>query len=426
MAERDGSNAPPSEVDVVVVGAGFSGLYLLHRLRTLGFTARVFDTAGDVGGTWYWNRYPGARCDIPTTDYAYSFDPELEDEWTWSEKYATQPEILAYLRHVADRYDLRRDITFSTPGHVGRLGRRRGPLGGAHRRRRGGQLPLLRHGQRLPVGAQAPRHRRASTGSAARSTSPARWPHEGVDFTGQAGRRDRHRVVGHPVDPAHRRRRPTSSPSSSGRRTSRSRPATVRPRRSDWPRWPRTGPPTAPRPAGSRGGMPYEVTEVDGRLAADEDVRRAALRGGLGAGRAVRPHSGCSPTRSSNPASNDLVAEMVRDKIRDIVDDPDDGRGPLPHDLPVRDEAAVPRHRLLRHLQPAPRPPRRPARATRSSTITETGIDTADESFEVDAIVYATGFDAMTGPVVAVDITGPRRPHAQGDSGPPGRRPTSA
>ena len=108
------SDAVPDELDAAVVGAGFSGLYLLHKLRKLGFSAVAFDEAGDVGGTWYWNRYPGARCDIPTTDYAYSFDPQLEKDWTWSEKYATQPEILAYLRHVADRYDLRRDIRFGT------------------------------------------------------------------------------------------------------------------------------------------------------------------------------------------------------------------------------------------------------------------------------------------------------------------------
>src|SRR5260370_34969980 len=102
------------QLDAVVVGAGFSGLYLLHRLRQLGFSVKVFDSASDVGGTWYWNRYPGARCDIPTTDYTYSFDPELDKEWTWSEKYATQPEILDYLRFVADRYGLRSDIEFCT------------------------------------------------------------------------------------------------------------------------------------------------------------------------------------------------------------------------------------------------------------------------------------------------------------------------
>ena len=114
MPGKNGSSIAAAEVDVVVVGAGFSGLYLLHRLRQHGFSTKVVDAADDVGGTWYWNRYPGARCDIPSTDYSYSFDPELELEWTWSEKYATQPEILSYLRHVADRYDLRRDIEFST------------------------------------------------------------------------------------------------------------------------------------------------------------------------------------------------------------------------------------------------------------------------------------------------------------------------
>ncbi len=102
------------QVDVAVVGAGFAGLYLLHRLRKAGFTSVALEEADDVGGTWYWNRYPGARCDIQTIDYSYTFDPELERAWKWSEKYATQPEILRYLGFVADRYDLRRDIRFAT------------------------------------------------------------------------------------------------------------------------------------------------------------------------------------------------------------------------------------------------------------------------------------------------------------------------
>ena len=96
------------------MGAGVAGLYMLQRLRGLALSATVLESGDDVGGTWYWNRYPGARCDVPTTDYTYSWDPELETEWTWSEKYATQPEILRYLQHVADKYDLRRDIRFST------------------------------------------------------------------------------------------------------------------------------------------------------------------------------------------------------------------------------------------------------------------------------------------------------------------------
>ena len=103
-----------SDYDVLIVGAGFSGLYLLHRLRGSGFKVRIVDRASDVGGTWFWNRYPGARCDVESMQYAYSFSPELEQEWVWSEKYATQPEILRYARHVAERFDLRRDIEFDT------------------------------------------------------------------------------------------------------------------------------------------------------------------------------------------------------------------------------------------------------------------------------------------------------------------------
>lgn len=101
-------------VDAVVVGAGFAGLYALHRLRQLGFTARAFETAADVGGTWYWNRYPGARVDIESQDYSFSFSAELEAEWFWTERYAAQPELLRYASHVADRFDLRRDISFDT------------------------------------------------------------------------------------------------------------------------------------------------------------------------------------------------------------------------------------------------------------------------------------------------------------------------
>ncbi|WP_321393713.1 NAD(P)/FAD-dependent oxidoreductase [Emcibacter sp.] len=101
-------------LDVLFVGAGFSGLYMLYKLRELGFRTRVIEAGSGVGGTWYWNRYPGARCDVPSIEYSYSFSPELEAEWRWTERYATQPEILKYLEHVAERFDLNRDITFNT------------------------------------------------------------------------------------------------------------------------------------------------------------------------------------------------------------------------------------------------------------------------------------------------------------------------
>src|SRR6202166_3079561 len=108
----------PAEVgavfDAVVVGAGFAGMYMLHRLRGLGFSARAFEAGGGVGGTWYWNRYPGARCDVESMQYSFSFSEELDQEWNWSEKYAPQPEILSYANHIANRFDLRRHIVFDT------------------------------------------------------------------------------------------------------------------------------------------------------------------------------------------------------------------------------------------------------------------------------------------------------------------------
>jgi len=101
-------------LNALIVGAGFAGLYMLHRLRDAGLSARIVEAGSGVGGTWFWNRYPGARCDIPSIEYSYSFSPELERDWRWSERYAAQPEILAYLEHVAARFDLTRDIVFDT------------------------------------------------------------------------------------------------------------------------------------------------------------------------------------------------------------------------------------------------------------------------------------------------------------------------
>ena len=174
----------PTDVDVVVVGAGFAGLYLLHQLRQRGFSTRVLEAADDVGGTWYWNRYPGARCDIPTTDYTFSFDPELERAWSWSEKYATQPEILRYAQFVADRYDLRRDISLATRVVAARWDE-------------GASRWQLRTDTGEDIRCQ---HYVMATGCLSLPKTPdiagadrfkgevyhtSHWPHEGVDFTGK-------------------------------------------------------------------------------------------------------------------------------------------------------------------------------------------------------------------------------------------------
>ena len=117
MSNQHSNPEQTSPFDAVIVGAGFAGMYMLHRLRGIGLSVRVFEAGSGVGGTWYWNRYPGARCDVESMQYSYQFSEKLQQEWVWSERYAPQPEILRYVNHVADRFDLRRDIQFNTRVH---------------------------------------------------------------------------------------------------------------------------------------------------------------------------------------------------------------------------------------------------------------------------------------------------------------------
>src|SRR3546814_6353576 len=114
------------QLDVAIIGGGLGGLYALHRMRGLGFRTRAFERGSDVGGTWFWNKYPGARCDIESLEYSYSFSDDLQQKWNWPERYGTQQQILSYINHVADHFDLRRDVqlnprithaTFDTNNH---------------------------------------------------------------------------------------------------------------------------------------------------------------------------------------------------------------------------------------------------------------------------------------------------------------------
>jgi cation diffusion facilitator CzcD-associated flavoprotein CzcO/acetyl esterase/lipase len=401
MAERDGSSTAQSDVDVVVVGAGFSGLYLLHSLRTLGFTVRVIDSAGDVGGTWYWNRYPGARCDIPTTDYTFSFDPELEAAWTWSEKYATQPEILSYLQFVTDRYDLRRDITFST--RVTSAAWDESAARWTVRTDGGEEIScrfyVMASGcLSLPKAPEIAGHDTFSGEVYFTST----WPHEGVDFTGK-----RVAVIG----------TGSSGIQSIPLIAAQADQLTVFQRTANFSIPAHNGPPPPERLAAieadraayrdeakqSRAGVPSEVTEISGAWASDE-VRRERFEAGWEAGELIGI-LGVFNDILSNQISNDVVAEMVREKIRAVVEDPETADALCPQGHPFGSKRPcldtnyfqtynLPHVRLV-DLRKSP-----------IVSITASGIETTDESFEFDAIVYATGFDAMTGPVVAVDIEG--------------------
>src|SRR5207244_820421 len=113
-AEVSARTSEPMKFDAIIVGAGVGGLYAIYRLRKLGLKVRAFEAGGGVGGTWYWNRYPGCRCDVESLEYSYSFSDELQQEWKWPERYGTQPEILRYVNHVVERFDLMRDVQLNT------------------------------------------------------------------------------------------------------------------------------------------------------------------------------------------------------------------------------------------------------------------------------------------------------------------------
>jgi cation diffusion facilitator CzcD-associated flavoprotein CzcO len=183
-ARRSNETGTAIEVDLVIVGAGFAGLYMLHRARGLGLTARVFEAGDGVGGTWYWNRYPGARCDTESVEYSYSFDHDLQQEWEWTERYATQPEILRYANHVADRFDLRRDITFSTRVLSTHLDE---PSATWRVTTDGGETVTARFVV-LATGSLSSTNHPAFDGLdeyTGRLLHTGEWPHEPVDFTGE-------------------------------------------------------------------------------------------------------------------------------------------------------------------------------------------------------------------------------------------------
>ena len=211
--------------DAVIVGAGFAGMYMLHRLRGLGFNARVYEAGGGVGGTWYWNRYPGARCDVESMQYSFSFSEELDQQWNWSEKYAPQPEILSYANHVADRFDLRRHILFDTrvtsatfdeTEKCWRIETDRGDKVSA-------KFCIMAVGC-LSAANHVPFKGREDFRGPIYHTGE--WPHERRGLHRASRRRHRHRLVGDPVDPDHRATGLSSSPCSSAPRPIRCRPGT--------------------------------------------------------------------------------------------------------------------------------------------------------------------------------------------------------
>lgn len=402
MATRvNRSDSKARAVDVAIVGAGFAGLYLLHQCHGLGLSVVAFDVADDVGGTWYWNRYPGARCDVPTTDYSFSFDPDIDKEWTWSEKYATQPEILRYLQFVAARYDLRRDIEFSTRIEA---------------------AVWDEEGQRWRVRTDHDdevvcRFFVMASGCLSMPKAPevdgandfegdvyftSTWPHAGVDFTGK-----RVAVIG----------TGSSAIQSIPIIAAQAAHTTVFQRTPNFSIPAHNGPPPEDRLADlardrtayresarwSRGGVPMPLNEVTG-VTASEEVARTRFESAWEKGELFEI-LGVLADQSTNLASNAIVANMIREKIREKVDDSDTAEALCPQDYPFGTKRPCldtnyyeTFNRANVELVDLRREP--------IKRITEKGLETSKRSLHFDVIVYATGFDAMTGAIVAVDFEG--------------------
>ena len=347
MPSVSGKASPATEAyDVVVVGAGFAGMYMLHRLRGQGLSARVYEQGGDVGGTWYWNRYPGARCDVESMQYSYSFDEELQQEWDWSERYAPQPEILKYANHVADRFDLRRDIQFNTRVERAEFDEGDHQLVGHDIRRQDGDgkaFVVLATGclsnARMPdiKGLDDFKGKVYHTGH---------WPHEAVDFTGQ-----RVGVIGTgssgiqsvPVIAEQASHltvfQRTANFSIPARNAALTRGGAAR---RSAPTIRRSG---ASRARRSRNGI-YTGVPDRGALDDGDNERRAKYearwsRGGL-------TFMAVYNNLALDKAANDTAADFVRDKIAEIVEDPADGKAAAAEQSSDRLEAHLHRHRLFR------------------------------------------------------------------------------
>jgi cyclohexanone monooxygenase len=388
-------------LDVVVVGAGFGGLYALHRLRGLGLSVRVYEAGSGVGGTWFWNRYPGARCDVESLEYSYSFSPELEQEWDWSERYAPQPEILRYINHVTDRFDLRRDIQFDTR-----------VTAAAFDETSGRWRITTDRGDDLSV-----RFCVMATGCLSAVTTPdikglsgfrgnwfhtGRWPHEGVDFSGQ-----RVGVVGTgssgiqsiPViarEASHVvvfQRTPNFSLPA---RNEPLAPATQAEVKADY---------GALRDAARSSFSAIAVsppTEMAMEVEPDERQRRyeaAWARGGL--------MSVTTTFRDLilDKAANDTAADFIRSKIREIVDDPEVARVLTPTDHPFATKRPCLDTGYFETFN-RDNVTLIDLRRTPITEVVPSGIRTTAGVHELDCIVFATGFDAMTGPLLRVDIRG--------------------
>lgn len=388
------------DVDVVVVGAGFAGLYALHKLRSNGLRVRVFEAGPDVGGTWYFNRYPGARCDVESVDYCYSFSDALQREWDWSEKYATQPEILAYINWVADRLDLRRDITLNARVNSAVLdeAQLRWTVTTEAGERVTARFCVMATG---PLSAAMTPPFPGLDTFAGQVYHTAAWPHEPVDFTGK-----RVAVIGTgssgiqsiPIiaEAASQlyvfQRTPNYSVPAGNRPLSDSDRAEVKAhyaerRRMSW----RSG-----------GGSPH-VAHPKLTMEATPEERREAFEKRWELGGVL--FSKTFADQMIDPVANEEARKFYEEKVRAVIDDPALADLLIPNDHPIGTKRICTDSNYFQTFN-RPNVKLISVRKTPIMSIDATGINTTDAHYDLDAIVLATGFDAMTGALAKIDIVG--------------------
>jgi cyclohexanone monooxygenase len=392
-------STPPTELDAVIVGAGFAGLYALHKLRGLGLRACVFEAASGLGGTWFWNRYPGARCDVESMEYSFKFDDDLQQEWVWSERYSTQPEILRYLTHVADRFDLHRDISLETrvtEAHFDEATSRWSVR--TDRDDRVSATYCI-----LATGCLSAANLPAFPGLdsfAGRVFHTGRWPHEPIDFTGR-----RVGIVG------------------TGSSAIQTIPIVAQEARHLYV-FQRT--PNFSVPAQNAPLDPETQAQIKARYA---ELRQAALQMPFGFDSRPNEQSALAVSESEreaayearwqygglpflsayadlvlHPEANATAAEFIRRKIREIVKDPEVAAMLSPQDLVgckrlCSDsgyfETFNRSNVTLVDVRSAP-----------IEEVTSTGLRTTKREYAFDDLILATGFDAMTGALSRIDIRG--------------------
>jgi cation diffusion facilitator CzcD-associated flavoprotein CzcO len=394
--------AATEDLDAVVIGAGFAGLYMLHKLRTLGLTCRLFEAGEGVGGAWYWNRYPGARCDSESYFYCYSFSDEILQEWIWSEKFPGQPEIEHYLNFVADRLDLRGDIRFgrrvtaatydegalrwTVETDAGDMVRTRYVITAI-----GGLAPTATNLPALP-GIERFEGDWYHTGH---------WPKEGVDLSGK-----RVGVIG--TGSTGIQAIPVIARQAAQLTVFQRTPAYIMPARNaplaaDDVAAIKTDYPAIWRKAKlHRGGQPYDPPAIAfGDLDEPEARRLQQLYWEQGGLRVLQLFSDVY----SNPASRAFVEGFFREKVREIVADPAKAAILEPKGYPLgAKRVALDTHYYetfnLPHVHVVD------VRKTPIAAVTPTGIRASDTDYPLDAIVFATGYDAVTGPFRAMNIIG--------------------